>query len=296
MLRILSALVLILVILGLPVTAVFARDYPSPQGYVNDFAGVLSSETIANVERLLSALDDVTSAEVVVVTLDNLEGVNIEEYAAGLFQNWGIGKKEKDNGVLFILAPQDKAVRIEVGYGLEPIITDGRAGRILDNQVMPYLRQDKYDEAVEAGVLAIESFIRDGTPPSTVEENPVQSLLSGFHLPWPLIIALGFITVYILGFMARTSSIWLGGIWGLILGIVLGFGFGTTLFLIALPIGLGISGLFLDWLLSGNYRGRSSSGLSTGWFSSRGGFSGSGGGFGGFGGGRSGGGGASRHW
>jgi uncharacterized protein len=294
--RLFFRLVLILVLLGLPVTAVYARDYPSPQGYVNDFAGVLAGETVSNVERLLSALEDVTSAEVVVVTLDSLAGASLEEYAAGLFQAWGIGKKEKDNGVLFILAPQDKEVRIEVGYGLEPIITDGRAGRILDNEVLPYLRDGKYDEAVEAGILAIEGYIRDGSPPSAVEENPVQSLFAGFHLPWPLIIALGFITVYILGFMARTRSIWLGGVWGIILGIILGLGFGKTLFLITLPIGLGISGLFLDWILSSNYRGRSSGGLSTGWFSSRGGFSGPGGGFGGFGGGRSGGGGASRRW
>jgi len=94
--------------------------------------------------------------------------------------------------------------------------------------------------------------------------------------------------------MARTKSIWLGGVWGFVLGIILGFGFGGWGFLIGLPIGLAILGTLLDAVLSTNYRGRSSSGLPTNWFSSFGGFGGSGGGFSGFGGGRSGGGGASR--
>ncbi len=242
------------------------------------------------------ALEEETSAEVAVVTLDSLDGYSIEDYSARLFQDWEIGKKEKDNGVLFILSLEHSDIRIEVGYGLEPVLTDGRVGRILDREVIPYLKRGDFDGGVEAGVLAIEGYIRDGTTPSVIEENPVHNVLSGFNLPSYWLIILGVISVYMLGFMARTKSIWLGGIWGMILGVVLGFGFGSILWILLLPLGLGFFGLLLDIVLSGNYNSRSSGGMPTGWFPSGGGFRGSGGGFGGFGGGRSGGGGASGKW
>ncbi len=294
--RAFSAFILVCILLGLIASSLLAQNFPPPQGFVNDFAAILSDSTVSQLERRLVTLEQDTSAEVAVVTIDNLDGDTIEEYAAGLFQAWGIGKKGKDNGVLFILSVADKGIRIEVGYGLEPVITDGRAGRILDSEVIPYLKQGDFDKGVEAGVLAIEGYIRDGTPPSIVEENPVQSILSGFKIPLYWLIILGVISIYMLGFMARTRSIWLGGIWGTILGLVLGLGFGRILGIVLLTIGLGLSGLLLDIVLSSNYRGRSSSGLSTGWFSSGGGFRGPGGGFGGFGGGMSGGGGTSRGW
>ncbi len=193
---------------------------------------------------------------------------------------------------LFIIASNTSDIRIEVGYDLEPVITDGRAGRILDNEVMPYLKRGDFDKGLEAGVLAIESYVRDGSPPSIAEENPVQGVLSGFKLPLYTFVILGIISMYVLGFMARSRSIWLWGIWGIIVGLVLGFGFGGVAWIVLLPLGLGFIGLLFDIVLSSNYRGRSTSGQSTGWFPSGGGFRGAGGGFGGFGGGRSGGGGA----
>jgi uncharacterized protein len=294
--RVFSALVLACLLCGLIASPLLAQNYPPPRGFVNDFALILSNRTASQLERRLATLEQETSAEVAVVTLDNLNGDTIENYAAGLFKAWGIGKKGEDNGVLFILSQENHDLRIEVGYGLETIITDGRAGRILDNEVIPYLKLDDYDSAVKAGVLAIEGYVRDGTPPSIMEENPVQNIISGFKLPLYSLIILGVLSIYMLGFMARTRSIWLGGIWGIILGLVLGFGFGGLLWMVVLPIGLGFVGLLLDIVLSSNYRGRSGSGLSTGWLSSLGGFRGSGGGFGGFGGGGSGGGGTSRKW
>jgi uncharacterized protein len=282
------------ILLVWPVSTALAQDYPSPVGFVNDNAYLLSEETIDAVEAHLVNLEKETTAEVVVVTVDSLEGYTIEDYAAGLFEEWAIGKKDKDNGALFIVAYEESMVRIEVGYGLEDILTDGRVGRILDDEVVPYFREYDYEAGISAGTNAIVEYIRDGTPPSVIEENPVQDFFEKFRLPLPLVISLGILTVYIVGFMARTKSVWLGGIWGLILGLILGFGFGGFMFFVLLPLGLGIFGLLLDIILSGNYRGRVSSGRSTGWMSSRGGFSGPFRGSGGFGGGRSGGGGASR--
>jgi uncharacterized protein len=285
---------LAIILLALIACPVVAQDYPQPVGYVNDFANILSEDATSKLEARLSLLEKETSAEVTFVSVETIGNTTLEEYAVGLFQDWGIGKKGKDNGVLFLASLSEGDIRIEVGYGLESIITDGRAGRILDQDVLPLLDEGNIDQAIENGLMAIENYIREGSPPSIVEENPVQKIVSGFRLPLYTLYILGIVSIYILGFMARTKSIWLGGIWGILLGIVLGFGFGKVLWMVVLPIGLGIFGIFLDAVLSSNYKGRSASGLSTGWFSSGGGFKGSGGGFGGFGGGRSGGGGASR--
>jgi uncharacterized protein len=296
---ILNLISLVLILFGLAGSFVQAQDYPQPVGYVNDFANLLSADARSRLETRLTTLEKDTSAEVTFVCVETIGNSTLEEYAAGLFQDWGIGKKGKDNGVLFLVSLAEGDVRIEVGYGLESIITDGRAGRILDNEVVSYFKQKDFDQGVEKGLIAIEGYIRDGTPPPVVEENPVQSALAHFNLPFPLLIGLGIITIYMLGFMARTKSIWLGGVWGFILGLILGFGFGSLVFLITLPLGLGLLGTGLDAILSSNYKGRQSGGMPTGWFSSGGGFKGPGGGFGGFGGfggGGSGGGGASRHF
>jgi uncharacterized protein len=290
-----SGAVLGCILLVLTVGVALGQSFPSPRGYVTDEAQVLSPETVARLESRLAALEKDTTAQVAVAIVLTLDGYSVEEYAAAMFQKWGIGQKGKDNGVLFLVAFIESRVRIEVGYGLEPIITDGRAGRILDRDVVPYLRDDDFNRGITAGVAAIEEYIRSGAPPSPLEENPVQGMFAGFHLPMPLVVALGILTIYMLGFMARTRSIWAGGIWGLMLGVVLGLGWGRLWAVILLPAGLAVVGTFLDLLLSANYRGRATSGLPTGWMTSWGGFSSGGGSrFGGFGGGRSGGGGASR--
>jgi uncharacterized protein len=294
--RVLVAFWLAMIWIALISAPVIAQDYPQPAGYVNDFAHILSSDAKSRLEARLSLLERETSAEVTFVSVETIGNATLEEYSVGLFQDWGIGKKEKDNGVLFLISLAEGDIRIEVGYGLESIITDGRSGRILDQDVVPFLDKGDIDQAVENGLTDIENYIRDGTPPTIVEENPVQKLIHGFRLPLYTLVILGILSIYILGYMARTKSIWLGGIWGVILGIVLGFGFGRVLWMVLLPLGLGILGTLLDIILSANYRERSSGSLPTGWLPSGGGFRGSGGGFGGFGGGRSGGGGASRKW
>ena len=277
--------------------SVLAIDFPKEQGYVSDFAGLLSTGGRASLEADLAQLEKDTTAQVAVVTVTSLEGDTIEDYAVNLFATWGIGQKEQDNGVLFIIAPVEHKVRIEVGYGLEAILTDGRCGRILDNEVLPSFKAGDYETGILNGSAAIESYIRDGTPPGPLEDNPAQNLFGGNIL---LVVVLGYITVYLMGFMARSKSIWLGGIWGVIVGVIVGLVMGSVLASILLPFVSGAIGTFLDFILSRNYKSRAASGKSTSWFSSVGGFSSGGGhssgGFGGFGGGMSGGGGASRGW
>ncbi len=274
-------------------------DLPEPVGYVNDFAGLIADDTEARLEQTLRQYEQETTVEVVAVTLPDLQGTTIEDYAVRLFEKWGIGKRDVDNGVLLIVARDERDVRIEVGYGMEPYITDGQAGRILDREVVPALRGGDYTQGVANGVTAIMQTIRDsGYEPGAVRPRPVTSRIAeAFEGKAWLLWTLAGISLYVVAFMARTRSIWLGGIWGGIVGGILGGVLGGLLAILVGVAMLGLVGLLLDALLSSAYRYQKSSGRSTAWHRTWGGFSGAGrggGGFGGFGGGRSGGGGASR--
>jgi uncharacterized protein len=292
--RFLFAVFLVLVLALVPAWPVLAITFPKAQGFVSDLAGLIAPADRAGLETRLSLLEKETTAEVAVVTVFDLGGTTIEDYASQLFDAWGIGKKDQDNGVLFIVALSERKARIEVGYGLEPIITDGRAGRILDQKVIPEFKNGDYSTGILQGAAAIEEYIRAGTAPGPLEDNPARSLLGDNTalLAW-----LGIITIYLMGFMARSKSIWLGSIWGGIVGIILGLTLGNVGATMLLAIAGGALGAFLDFLLSRNYKERAGSGMATGWYASGGGFrGGGGGGFGGFSGGSSGGGGASRGW
>jgi uncharacterized protein len=294
--RFLGAVFLALTLVLATAWPVLALSFPNPQGYVSDFAGLLLPDTRATLEADLAQLEKDTTAQVAVVTITSLDGDTIEDYAVNLFEAWGIGQKSQDNGVLFIVALVERKARIEVGYGLEAIITDGRAGRILDDKVIPEFKNGDYSTGILQGAAAIEDYIRGGTTPGPLEDNPMRTLLGDNTT---LMVWLGIITIYLMGFMARSKSIWLGGIWGVIVGIILGVTLGSVVATILLPIASGAIGALLDFILSRNYKARASSGKPTSWFASGGGFSGGGhssSGFGGFGGGMSGGGGASRGW
>jgi uncharacterized protein len=298
--KLLFALAAVLIVLITSAGLVFAQDFPNPVGYVNDFAGLLSAGVRTQLETRLGQLEQDTTAEVAVVTINTLEGNPIEYYANELFNEWGIGQKGEDNGILFLVALEERQTRIEVGYGLEGVITDGRAGRILDQYVIPSFKNSNYEEGIIAGVTAIESYIRGDIPPSLVEENPISDFVNQSDLWIPVLFVLGFISIYLLRWMARTKSFWLGGVWGVICGLALGFALSSLAAIIGLSVGLGVFGTFLDLLLSRNYKTRKASGKPTNWTRSWGGFSSGGGGFsshgGGFGGGHSGGGGAGRGW
>ncbi|MCX6005820.1 MAG: TPM domain-containing protein [Chloroflexi bacterium] len=298
---ILLGLAVVSVILLLPLGTAFvsAQNFPAYQGFVNDYAGLLTAQGKSQLEAKLTQLEKDTAAEVAVVTIKSLEGDTIEDYAVRLFEKWGIGKKDKNNGVLFLVALDERKMRIEVGYGLEPIITDGRAGRIRDDDVIPSFKKGNYEEGIVAGANAIEEYIRKGTPPAPLEENPVKNIFGDWVFAF---FVLTFITVYFFGFMARSKSIWLGGIWGTIAGVIIGLTVGGVAALIIVPIIFAGLGLGTDYLLSKNYQKQVAAGKSTQWHKTWGGFggfgggSGGGGGFGGFGGGSSGGGGASGGW
>jgi len=288
---------LLLFLLGFFLVAlpVWAQDFPEPVGYVNDFAQILSPSYRQSLEQELVDFDNETTTEIAVATIDSLEDNSLEDYAVRLFEDWKIGKKEKDNGLLILIIVEERQIKIEVGYGLEPLITDGRAGKIIREQMRPAFREDNYDQGVEVAVGQIKDYIRSGEPPTGAEaaQEKTTSAL-------PLIIFAGIILIYISSFLARSKRFWPGGVIGGLFGAIFGIIIGGILTVILSAFGLGLIGLILDFILSKNYKKLKKKKKKTGFFSSWGGFSGGGGGggggFGGFGGGSSGGGGASGGW
>jgi len=132
-------------------------------GYVNDFAGVLSVPEKQQLEALLQQLERKTGAELAVVAVDSMRGGEVHDVANRLFERWGIGKKGKDNGILLFAAIQEHKAAIEVGYGLEPVIPDAQAGRILDQAVMPWFKPGQTGQALMNGAFSIARRVADAS-------------------------------------------------------------------------------------------------------------------------------------
>ncbi|MBX9460747.1 MAG: TPM domain-containing protein [Brevundimonas sp.] len=139
-----------------------SRDvqFPALSGRVVDQARLLTPEKEAELTARLEALERDTSDQLVVVTLDSLQGLEIEDYGYRLGRAWGIGQAEENNGVLLIVAPNERKVRIEVGYGLEPILTDGLSALIIHNEILPSFREGRFEQGIEQGVTAVEAQLR----------------------------------------------------------------------------------------------------------------------------------------
>jgi uncharacterized protein len=225
-------------------------------GYVNDFAHVLDQNTVAEMEGVCQQVDQKAHAQIAVVTINTLDGADVESYAVDLFKSWGIGNKSTNRGVLILYAIKDHRARIEVGYGLEPILPDGKVGSF-QREAIPLMREGNYSGALllvtnrVAGVIAQDAGIQIPTVPAPT------AIRAPAH--------------------ANDQHISLGGI--LVFVVIL-------LVVLCTPL----RGVLFWILLSQFSGGRSGSDWGGG------GFGGGGGGFGGFGGGSSGGGGASSSW
>ncbi|MDO8632273.1 MAG: TPM domain-containing protein, partial [Phycisphaerales bacterium] len=152
---------------------------PRPTGFVNDFASILDEAAEAYLETFLETVERETSAEIVVVTVESLEGMTIEEYANRLFAEWGIGKKQQDNGVLLLIAPTDRTVRIEVGYGLESILPDGLAGEIIRTEIIPEFKSGNFPRGVGRGLNRIAQVVRRD-PTALASRAPTSDTGNGF--------------------------------------------------------------------------------------------------------------------
>jgi uncharacterized protein len=275
----------------------FAGAYVSPgapTGHVNDFAGMLQPQEKQELEQKLTEYQQQSSHEIAVVTIPTIgTDETIETYAEKLFQEWGIGKANQDNGALLLIARDDRALRIEVGYGLEPELTDIESGRIIRDVITPAFQQGNFSAGISEGVqkmteaISVESYV-----PETQSSSPnFAASITSFIFPGI------FFLLWIVSIFARSKSWWVGGVVGGILGLIFrGFGFG----LIGI-IGLTALGLLLDFIVSRGYNSSMRNHTRPPWWTGGGGMGGfgggrGGGGFGGFGGGRSGGGGASGRW
>ena len=139
--------------------AASAADYPSPVGYINDFAGIISPEAEKVMSAVASEVKAKTGAEISVVTIATTGGVEIEPYSVDLYMSWGIGEKGKDNGVLLLVAFQDQQLWIKTGYGLEGAIPDAEAHRIYRDVLRPGFRSGKYDEALLTATTMLADLI-----------------------------------------------------------------------------------------------------------------------------------------
>lgn len=233
-----------------------------PQGYVSDFAGVVDSASKARIENYAAEVEKSTGAQMAFVTIPSLEGEPIEDVANTIFRAWGVGQKGRNEGILLLLAISNRRSRLEVGYGLEPILPDGMDGDIL-REMRPALRNQDYGDALMAAAQTIGTDIANAKHvaiqtqlPRRAHPRPSESI------PWPLVI--GFIAVVAILMRAGGPRGYGGGGGGFLPGLLLG-----------------------SMMNRDSWGGRGS-----------GGFGGpdSGDGFGGFGGGDSGGGGASSDW
>ncbi len=139
--------------------AIAAPTYPDLTGRVTDQAGLLSASDKTDIENELAALEQTSTDQLAVVTLKSLEGYTIEDYGIGLARKWGIGQKGKDNGVLLIIAPNDRKVRIEVGRRLEPMMTDTMSALIIENAILPKFRRGDFAGGIKDGVRDIKTVL-----------------------------------------------------------------------------------------------------------------------------------------
>jgi uncharacterized protein len=244
-----------------PLRAETVKDMPAPTGYVTDLAGVLSQQSVAQLDQLCTEVDRQAHAQIAVVLVKTTADEDIDQFSIDLATKWKIGPKSSDKGVLLLFATDDHKYRIEVGYGLEGALNDAKAGDI-GRAMVPDLRAGDYDGAVTLGVQQVAQIVAQDAGVTITDMPQTQAVQQDTQ---------------------QTPAQRVAGIIGIIFVV-----------LVVLYVGshAGPSGLL--WFLLGSSLG--GGGGRGGYSGGSGGFGGGGGGFGGFGGGGFGGGGASGGW
>lgn len=259
----------------------YALEVPVLQGYVNDYGDMISPGAEARLEAELKAFEQSDSTQVVILTVSSLEGEALEDYTIRVAEKWKIGQAKKDNGVIFFASKNDRVMRIEVGRGLEGVLTDLLSGRILDNMVRPRFRDGDFDGGFVDGAAAIVKackgeFTNDNLPGERSSESSSSPLFTFFFMG----------IIFLTAIARRFSKL-----------------AGSTLGLVAMPLmvhfllfPVGIAGIIISAIIgafipvfapllhsgTGSGGGWSSGSSGGGWSSSdSGGFSGGGGSFGG---------------
>jgi uncharacterized protein len=260
-------------------------EIPPLTGRVVDRAGMLSPGEIQRLEQKLESIERRSTVQIAIATIPSLEGDSLEDFSIRLAEAWRIGQKGLDNGAIILVVRDDRSVRIEVGYGLEPVVPDGLAGRIIRERLAPELRQERYYEGLDAAIDGLALAARREYPDQEAEEETGDSGSGAFGI--------GLFVFYAVGLLGNALGYAVAGVLGaLALSVVVGLTWGFSFLGLLLSVVAGFPLGLLAMLLvrsSGRMGGRTwssgSSGRSGGW---GGGFSG--------GGGRFGGGGASGRW
>lgn len=265
---------LLALIAGLAILPLLALDVPALKGRVNDYANMLSPATVTALEARLADFERSDSTQIVVLTVPSLQGEVLEEFSIRVAEKWRIGQRKLDNGVILLVAKEDRKLRIEVGYGLEGKLTDLRAGRIIDNIIRPPFKAGDYDKGISDGVDAIMQTVKGEYSAADAPAPEIKDFSSSSVMTPALFI------FFFIGIIGRIKRI-LGGIAGaVIIPVAAAVLFGFKLFMLLLVpagflLGLVIPSLMtLMWFVGGSGRG------SGGGFGG-GGFSGGGGSFGG---------------
>jgi len=187
--------VLILILAGAAVAQTGRLSFPALTGRVVDAANILKPEDRAALEQKLKAHEDKTTDQVVVATVPSLGGTSPEDYANRLFREWRLGQKEKNNGILVLVAPNDRKVRIEVGYGLEGGLTDALSKVIVATVIAPKFKQNDYAGGLNAGVDAILSIL---TGDAEEWQRRAKVREDESHAIDPLIVIIVFVILFLL--------------------------------------------------------------------------------------------------
>ena len=199
-------------------------------GYVTDLAGTLDPNAKANLEALCTELQQKTGAQMAIVTVHSLEGRSVEDYAADLYKHLGVGPKKDDRGVLLLVSPDEKKYRIEVGYGLEPVINDARAGDV-GRAMVPDLRANNYNHAIQTAAWQLAKYVADDRGVTLTGEaqfrspRPADNSVSPIFVWGFLILVVGFFLLVSRG--ARGAGGGSGCLWFL-LGMLINSGGGAN--------------------------------------------------------------------
>lgn len=257
------------------------RTVPSLEARVTDLANVLTADERSALEGRLAALESRTGSQVAVLLVPSTQPEAIEQYALRVVEAWQIGRGDVDDGVLLLVALEDRALRIEVGYGLEGAIPDARANRIIDEYVTPHFRNGDFAAGVNAGVDALAAAIENEALPPPVDQRDGLPDVGSF-LPVLLIIAIALGGALKRAFGSLPGAAMTGGVVGLLAWFIVG--------IVATAVLAGFIAFFVSlfmaagpgaWTSGRGYRGGFGGGHRGGFGRGGGGFSGGGGGFGG---------------
>ena len=203
--------------------AAAAIDVPRLKARVNDYAGILTGSEERVLESLLIDTENKTSSQVALLTIPSLEGEVLEDYSIRVAEKWNLGQKKFDNGVLVLVAMAERKIRIEVGYGLEPILTDLKSNYIIRKMMVPEFKRNNYFAGINNGLKAVTGLVNEEfeiTPEQLQQFQKDQRKAKGTHLPFGLIILIVFAVISILnglgggGMRGGASGIFGGSTWG----------------------------------------------------------------------------------